>query len=140
MKIKAGTLKMEQPREGPYNIPCVHTSGTVTIQKGPIKERLNVQQIIPYTGQKIKIKLTDKSIIQLIREESAVHSKNALKRPSMTDRRCSLTIVMGKTNRMYRLDHGWDLMLSTVSRSLSKQEAINNQSYLTRILNILEHD
>jgi hypothetical protein len=48
MKIKAGTLKMEQPREGPYNIICVHVNGTVTIQKGPIEERLNVRQVIPY--------------------------------------------------------------------------------------------
>jgi hypothetical protein len=35
-KIKAGTLKMEQPREGPFNIIRVHANGTVTIQKGPI--------------------------------------------------------------------------------------------------------
>jgi hypothetical protein len=48
MKIKAGTLKMEQPREGPYNIICVDVNGTVTIQKGPIEERLNVRQVIPY--------------------------------------------------------------------------------------------
>jgi hypothetical protein len=48
MKIKAGTLKMEQPREGPYNIIRVHVNGTITIQKGPIEERLNVRQVIPY--------------------------------------------------------------------------------------------
>jgi hypothetical protein len=48
MKIKADTLKMEQPREGPYNVIRVHANGTVTIQKGPIEERLNIRQIIPY--------------------------------------------------------------------------------------------
>jgi hypothetical protein len=50
VKIKAGTPhKMEQPREGPFNIIRVlHANGTVTIQKGPVEERLNVQQIIPY--------------------------------------------------------------------------------------------
>jgi hypothetical protein len=42
MKIKARTPKMEQPREGPYDIIRVHANGTVTIQKGPIKEGLNV--------------------------------------------------------------------------------------------------
>jgi hypothetical protein len=47
LKIKAGTLKMEQPREGPCNIIRAHTDGTVTTQKGPIEERLNIRQIIP---------------------------------------------------------------------------------------------
>lgn len=32
-KIKAGTLKMEQTREGPYNIIRVHVNDTVTIYK-----------------------------------------------------------------------------------------------------------
>jgi hypothetical protein len=48
LKIKAGTLKMEQPREGPFNIICVHTDGAVTMQKGPMEERLNIGQIISY--------------------------------------------------------------------------------------------
>jgi hypothetical protein len=48
IKIKAGTHKMEQPREGPYEIIRVHANGTVTIQKGPVEERLNVRQVIPY--------------------------------------------------------------------------------------------
>ena len=39
---------MEQPREGPFNIIRVHSNGTVTIQKVPIEERLNIRQIIPY--------------------------------------------------------------------------------------------
>jgi hypothetical protein len=33
IKIKAGTLKMEPPREGPFNIVCVHSNGTVTIKR-----------------------------------------------------------------------------------------------------------
>ena len=48
MKIKADTHKMEQPREGPFNIIRVHSNGTVTIQKGPVEERLNIRQVIPY--------------------------------------------------------------------------------------------
>ena len=48
LKIKAGTHKMEQPREGPFTIIRVHANGTVTIQHGPIEERLNVRQLIPY--------------------------------------------------------------------------------------------
>jgi hypothetical protein len=48
LKIKAGALKMEQPREGPFNIIRVHADGTVTMQKGPIKERLNIRQMIPH--------------------------------------------------------------------------------------------
>jgi hypothetical protein len=38
LKIKAGTLKTEQPREGPFN----HTDGAVAMQKGPIEESLNI--------------------------------------------------------------------------------------------------
>jgi hypothetical protein len=47
MKIKAGALKMEQPREGPFEIvrPC--SNGTVTMQKSPVEERSNMRQIIP---------------------------------------------------------------------------------------------
>jgi hypothetical protein len=48
MKIKAGTPKMEQPREGPFNIVHVHSNRTITIQKGPVEEILNVPQVIPY--------------------------------------------------------------------------------------------
>jgi hypothetical protein len=51
LKIKAGALKMEQPREGPCNIVRVHTDGTVTMQKGPVEERLNIRQIIPCVEQ-----------------------------------------------------------------------------------------
>jgi hypothetical protein len=48
LKIKAVTLKIEQPREGPFDILRIHTNGTVTIQKGPVEERLNVRQLLPY--------------------------------------------------------------------------------------------
>jgi hypothetical protein len=48
LKIKAGALKMEQPREGPFNVIRARTDGTVTTQKGPIEERLNIRQIIPH--------------------------------------------------------------------------------------------
>jgi transposase InsO family protein len=40
--------KMEQPREGPYEIVQVHTNGTVTLQKGPVTQRYNVRQIVPF--------------------------------------------------------------------------------------------
>jgi hypothetical protein len=48
MKIKAGALKMEQPREGPFEIIRAHANGTVTMQKGPVEERLNMRQVIPH--------------------------------------------------------------------------------------------
>jgi hypothetical protein len=51
LKIEAGALKMEQRREGPHNVIRVHADGTVTTQKGPIEERLNVQQTIPCIEQ-----------------------------------------------------------------------------------------
>jgi hypothetical protein len=47
MKIEAGTLKMEQPREGPFEIIPAHANGIVTTQKSPVEERLNVRQVIP---------------------------------------------------------------------------------------------
>ena len=40
--------KMEQPREGPYSITVVHTNGTVTLQKGPVTQRYNIRQIVPF--------------------------------------------------------------------------------------------
>jgi hypothetical protein len=51
LKIKAGALKMEQPREGPFNVILVHTNGTVATQKGPVEERLNVRQTTPCVEQ-----------------------------------------------------------------------------------------
>jgi transposase InsO family protein len=47
LKIKAGALKMEQPREGPHNVIRARADGTVTMQKGPIEERLNIRQTTP---------------------------------------------------------------------------------------------
>ena len=40
--------KMEQPREGPYSIVQVHANGTVTLQKGPVTQRYNIRQIVPF--------------------------------------------------------------------------------------------
>jgi hypothetical protein len=51
LKIKAGALKMEQPREGPFNIIRAHANGVATMQKGPIEERLNMRQVTPYVEQ-----------------------------------------------------------------------------------------
>jgi hypothetical protein len=38
---------MEQPGEGPFEIIRAHANGTVTMQKGLVKERLNARQVIP---------------------------------------------------------------------------------------------
>ena len=40
--------KMEPPREGPFSIIQVHTNGTVTLQKGPVTQRYNIRQIVPF--------------------------------------------------------------------------------------------
>jgi hypothetical protein len=48
LKIKARALKMEQPREGPFDITCVHANGTATMQKGPVEESLNMRQVTPH--------------------------------------------------------------------------------------------
>jgi len=46
---KPGILpKMEAPREGPYVIAVVHSNGTLTIQKGPVTERINIRRVQPY--------------------------------------------------------------------------------------------
>jgi hypothetical protein len=50
-KIEAGTVKMEQPREGPFDVIRVHANGTVTMQTGPVGERLNTRQMIPCAEQ-----------------------------------------------------------------------------------------
>jgi hypothetical protein len=47
LKIKASALKMEQPREGPFNVIRAHADGTVTMQKGPVEERSNLRQTTP---------------------------------------------------------------------------------------------
>jgi hypothetical protein len=51
LKIEAGTLTMEQPRKGPFNVICARADGTVATQKSPIKERLNIQQTTPHVEQ-----------------------------------------------------------------------------------------
>jgi hypothetical protein len=39
---------MEQPREGPFNVVRARENGAVTTQKGPVEERLNMQQVTPH--------------------------------------------------------------------------------------------
>jgi hypothetical protein len=51
MKIKAGALKMEHPRERPFIVICVHANGNETMQKGPVKTRSNMRQTIPFVKQ-----------------------------------------------------------------------------------------
>jgi hypothetical protein len=52
MKIEAGALKTEQPREGPFNIIIrVQANSTMTMQRGPVKERLNMPQVTPCVEQ-----------------------------------------------------------------------------------------
>jgi transposase InsO family protein len=46
---KPGILpKMEAPREGPFVVAVVHSNGTLTIQKGPVTERVNIRRVQPY--------------------------------------------------------------------------------------------
>jgi hypothetical protein len=40
--------KLESPRSGPYTITQVHVNGTVTIQRGPTTERVNIRRVTPY--------------------------------------------------------------------------------------------
>jgi hypothetical protein len=40
--------KMENPRTGPYRICDVHDNGTVTIQDGPVRQRINIWRLQPY--------------------------------------------------------------------------------------------
>ena len=40
--------KLTSPRTGPYTITQVHANGTVTIQRGPTTERVNIRRITPY--------------------------------------------------------------------------------------------
>jgi hypothetical protein len=51
LKTEASARKMEQPREGPFNIVCAHANGTLTMQKSPVEERLNMQQVMPHVEQ-----------------------------------------------------------------------------------------
>jgi Integrase core domain len=40
--------KMKQPTSGPYRIVQVFVNGTVMIQKGRVRERVNVRRLVPY--------------------------------------------------------------------------------------------
>ena len=43
-------LKLNNPREGPYNITQVHVNGTVTIQKRFKPDRINIHRISPLSS------------------------------------------------------------------------------------------
>ena len=40
--------KLKSPRTGPYNVVDVHDNGTVTIEKGHVRQRVNIRRILPY--------------------------------------------------------------------------------------------
>ena len=40
--------KVRSPRTGPYDVVNVHDNGTVTIQNGPVQQRVNIRWITPY--------------------------------------------------------------------------------------------
>jgi hypothetical protein len=40
--------KYEQPYTGPHKIIATHPNGTVTLQVGPIQDRVNIRRIHPY--------------------------------------------------------------------------------------------
>jgi hypothetical protein len=46
--LKAEFSKAEPDREGPYEITCVHTNGTVMVRKGRVEKRLNIRQCTPW--------------------------------------------------------------------------------------------
>ena len=46
---KDGILrKLESPTEGPYTILQVYTNGTIRIQRGAVRERMNIRRLSPY--------------------------------------------------------------------------------------------
>ena len=46
---KTGILsKLTIPYKGPYEVVQVHTNGTVVIQKGVVRERVNIRRIVPF--------------------------------------------------------------------------------------------
>ena len=47
-KPKKVRRKLEQPREGPYEIIAVYTNGTIHVQRGNISERVNIRRVTPY--------------------------------------------------------------------------------------------
>ena len=40
--------KYEQPYTGPHKIIATHPNGTVTLQVGPVQDRVNIRRIHPY--------------------------------------------------------------------------------------------
>lgn len=40
--------KLKSPRTGPYNVVDVHSNGTVTIDRGHVRQRVNIRRILPY--------------------------------------------------------------------------------------------
>lgn len=42
--------KLSAPREGPYEITAVFNNGTVEIQHGAVKERVNIRRVTPFFG------------------------------------------------------------------------------------------
>ena len=40
--------KLSTPRTGPYPVTQVYNNGTVQIQKGIVKERVNIRRIAPF--------------------------------------------------------------------------------------------
>ena len=40
--------KLSNPRKGPFEVIKTHTNGTVSIQRGAVKERLNIRRLTPY--------------------------------------------------------------------------------------------
>lgn len=46
---KPGLLnKASSPRTGPYEVLYVHDNGTVTIENGPVQQRVNIRRITPF--------------------------------------------------------------------------------------------
>ena len=43
--------KYECTKQGPYKIQKVYTNGTITIKKGAVYERINIQCVHPYLMQ-----------------------------------------------------------------------------------------
>jgi hypothetical protein len=40
--------KLEAPRTGPHTVTAIYTNGTLRIQKGKVKERVNIRRLFPY--------------------------------------------------------------------------------------------
>ena len=49
MLEKPGIIpKMLKPRTGPHTVTKVYSNGTIDIQRGPIRERVNIRRVTPY--------------------------------------------------------------------------------------------